>query len=83
MVILDQDRRVAVGLYQVAVGQVLRMGSPEAQALASAALDYPSPVTIRALVMAGQGTPWLASVRDAMAEVGIAGSNDVLGGSNV
>ena len=79
MVILDQDRRVAVGLYQVAVGQVVRMGSPDAQTLAAAALDYPSPVTIRALIMAGQGTPWLASVRDAMAEVGIASSNEVLG----
>ena len=81
-VIRDQDRRTAASMYAVAVGQVLRLGSPEARVLADAALDAPGPVTIRALVMAGQGQPWLASVRDALAEVGIAGSQDVLGGSN-
>lgn len=82
MVILDLDRALAAGMFRVAVGQVLRMGDSHAKALAAAALDAPGPVTIRALVHAGQGQPWLASVRDAMAEVGIAGSEDVLGGSD-
>lgn len=80
MVIRDQDRRIAASLYAVAVGQVIRLGSAEHRALAEAALDAPGPLTIRALLHAGQGQPWLASVRDAMAEVGVAGSEDVLGG---
>lgn len=80
MVIRDQDRALAAGMYRVALGQVTRMGSTEHQALAQAALDAPGPVTIRALIHAGQGQPWLASVRDALAEVGVAGSNEVLGG---
>ena len=79
MVILEQDRRLTRGIFNVAVGQVLRLGDPEAKVLAEAALAVLGPVTIRALVSAGAGQPWLASVRDALAEVGTAGSNDVLG----
>lgn len=80
MVIFDLDRALASGMYRVAIGQVIRLGTPEHQVLAEAALQAPGPVTIRALITAGQGQPWLASIRDAMAEVGIAGSNEVLGG---
>lgn len=80
MVILEQDRRLAAAMFHVAVGQVLRLGDPVAQALAEAALSAPGPMTIRALVSAGPGQPWLPSVRDALAEIGIAGSEDVLGG---
>lgn len=80
MVIIEQDRHLARGMYHVAIGQVVRFGQPEHQALAEAALSAPGPMTIRALIHAGQGQPWLASVRDALAEVGIAGSDEVLGG---
>ncbi|KQX40371.1 hypothetical protein ASD04_07005 [Devosia sp. Root436] len=83
MVIYDQDRFLAASMYRVALGQVIRLGDANAQALAEAALAAPGPLTIRALVAAGFGQPWLASVRDALAEVGIAGSDEVLGGMDV
>lgn len=82
MVILEQDRRLAAGMYRVAVGQVIRLGDPAAQVLAEAALAAPGPMTIRALIVAGAGQPWLPSIRDALAEIGIAGSQDVLGGDD-
>lgn len=83
MVIREIDRKTAVRMYQVALGIiVMRDDDIEVRRAAVAAVETPSPATIRALLRMGAGKPWLASVRDAMAEVGIAGSEDVLGGSN-
>jgi hypothetical protein len=39
----------------------------------------PNASTIRALLAAGRGRPWLTSVIDALAQVGIAAAEDVLG----
>lgn len=50
--------------------------------LAYDAVRDPSPSTIRALLAAGRGKPWLPSVVDALAEVGIAAAEDVLGGGD-
>jgi len=80
MVIRPDDRTVARAIFLVAVGMVAkREDDATARELAQAALDAPSPMTIRALVAAGRDRPWLASVVDAMAQVGIAASEDVLG----
>jgi hypothetical protein len=78
MVIREQDRSLAVHMYRVAIGIVERNDAGAAH-LAAAALDTPSPSTIRALLDAGRGRPWRASVVDALAEIGIAAIEDVLG----
>ncbi len=82
MVILEQDRRLAAGMYRVVVGQVARLADERTRTLAEAALSAPGPITIRALLTAGASEPWLSSVRDALAEVGIAAAEDVLGGGD-
>lgn len=79
MVIRPDDCQVARSIYTVAVGMVARREDDEtARSLAQAALDEPSPTAIRALVAAGRDKPWLASVIDALAQVGIAAAEDVL-----
>jgi len=81
MVIHDADRVIARRMFQIAVGMVAaREEDPTAQGLAKSALDAPSAMTIRALVAAGRDKPWLPSVIDALAQVGIAAAEDVLGG---
>lgn len=77
MVIREQDRTVARHIYTVAVG-IIERNDGDARALARAALDRPAPDTIRPLIEAGRGRPWLPMLVDAMAEVGIAASEDVL-----
>lgn len=80
MVIRPDDRTVARAIFLVAVGMVARGEDDEtARELAQAALGAPSPMTVRALVAAGWDKPWLPSVIDALAQVGIAASEDVLG----
>lgn len=79
MAILDLDRALAAGMYRVCVGRVAMLGNPEIRVLAEAALKAPGPLTIRALVNAGEGQPWLPGIRDALAEVGIAASTVILG----
>jgi hypothetical protein len=78
MVIREQDKVLAQHMYRVAIG-IIEKNDAGAAHLAAAALDTPSPATIRALLDAGRGRPWRASVVDAMAEVGIAAIEDVLG----
>lgn len=80
MVIHPDDRTVARAIFHVAVGMVAKREDDEAaRELAQAALNDPSPTTIRALVAAGRDKPWLASVVEAMAQVGVAAAEDVLG----
>lgn len=81
MVILDVDRAIAARMYHVALGIIVLRDSDEGvRHLAVAAAENPGPATIRALLAAGREKPWLASVVDALAEVGIAAAEDVLGG---
>lgn len=83
MSIEERERRIAVSAWAVAVGMVeAREPNVTLRELAADALRRPSPSTIRALVAAGRGQPWLPSVIDALAQVGIAGAEDVLGGAH-
>lgn len=79
MVITDANRRIAVAMFRVAVGQVTRLGDHDDAEYAVAALRTPNSSTLRALLGAGRGKDWLPSVIDALAEVGIAGAEVVLG----
>lgn len=83
MVIREADRVIARRMYQVAVGLVAEREPMPYRELAYDAVSAPSPATIRALLAAGRGKPWLPSVVDALAEVGIAAAEDVLGGEDV
>lgn len=78
MVIRESDRRLALGAYRVAVGMI-RQRDPAVADLAKAALDHPTPITVRALLTAGAGKPWLPMLLEALAQVGVAGAEDVLG----
>jgi hypothetical protein len=79
MVIRDEDRDIARRMYHVALGIiVMRDEDVEVRRLAVAAVESPGPATIRALLAAGWERPWLDSVVDALAEVGIAASEDIL-----
>ena len=73
------DRQIAIDVYRIALGQVVRLGDTFAAEAAVKALRLPSASTIRALIAAGHGREWLPSVVDALAEVGIAAAEDVLG----
>jgi hypothetical protein len=77
MVIREQDRVLAVHMYRACVG-IIERNDGAVRALAAAALDRPSPDTIRPLMDAGRGKPWLPSLIDALAQVGMAASEDVL-----
>ena len=76
----EVSRQIAIGVYRIALGQVVRLGDAAASEAAVEALRMPNPSTIRALLVAGHGTEWLPSIVDALAEVGIAAAADVLGG---
>ncbi|OAM76026.1 hypothetical protein [Devosia elaeis] len=78
MVIRGSDRRLAIGAYRVAVGMIAQRDLIVAD-LAKAALDHPTPITVRALLTAGAGKPWLPLLLEALAQVGVAGAEDVLG----
>lgn len=78
MVIDRSSRRLARHMFRVGVGLV-ELHDAEARATARAALDRPCADTIRDLLDACRGKPWLPSVVDALAQVGIAGAEDVLG----
>lgn len=82
MVIRAADKLIARRMYQVAVGLVAEREPMPHRELAYDALNCPSPSTIRALLAAGRGQPWLPSVIDALAEIGIAAAEDVLGDHN-
>lgn len=79
MVIRESDRRLAVGAYRVAVGMIAQRDATVAD-LATAALEHPTPMTVRALLTAGAGRPWLPMLLEALAQVGVAGVEDVLTG---
>ena len=77
MAVSEKDRRIARAMWGVAAGMV-ESRDPEARDVARLALAYPTPENIRSLVIAGRGREWLPSVIDALAQVGIAASEDVL-----
>lgn len=79
MVITDANRAIARSMFRVAVGLVAAKEPIHIAEYAYDALRNPTASTIRALLAVGRGQEWLPSVRDAMAEVGIAGAEDVLG----
>jgi hypothetical protein len=79
MVIHDADRAVARRMFEVAVGLVATREPPHIAEVAYQAMRLPNASTIRALLSAGRGQPWLDSVIDAVAQVGIAAAEDVLG----
>ncbi|UYO00182.1 MAG: hypothetical protein KIT02_02835 [Devosia sp.] len=79
MVIRESDRRLARGAYQVAVGMIGQR-DPSVADIAAAALEHPSPITVRAPLSAGAGKPWLPMLLEALAQVGVAGAEDVLKG---
>lgn len=78
MVIRDVDRAIARRIYQIAVGLVAARETGSISELAQEALDYPRPATIHALLNASRGREWLPSVTDALAQVGIIASEDML-----
>jgi len=78
MVIREADLRIARASYRVAVGMIATR-DPDAAALAQAALDHPLPITVRALLSAGDGKPWQPSLIDALAQIGIAAINEIMG----
>jgi hypothetical protein len=78
MVIHDADRAVARSMFEVAVGMVAAREEIHIAEYAHDALRNPCAATIRALLSRGRGEPWLASVVDAVAQVGIAAAEDVL-----
>jgi hypothetical protein len=79
MVIRPADKEVARRMYEVAVGMVAAREHVSVAELAQDALEMPTPSSIRALLAVGRGEPWLPSVIDALAQVGIAAAEDVLG----
>jgi len=78
MVIDESSRRLARHMFRVGVGLVEHLDA-DCRALARAALDRPCAETIRDLLDAGRGKAWLPSVIDALAQVGIAAAEDVIG----
>ena len=78
MVIDATSRSLARHMFRVGVGLV-ELHDAEARAIARAALDRPCADTIRNLLNAGRGKAWLPSVIDALAQVGVAAAEDVLG----
>ena len=78
MVIGASDRAIARGMFTVALGLIARNAGPTAAELAIDAGRMPTASTIRALLAIGRGQPWLPALTDALVEVGIAASEDVL-----
>lgn len=79
MVIRESDRRLAISAFRVAVGMIAQRDRAVAD-IAAAALEHPTPITVRALLSAGAGKPWLPMLLEALAQVGVAGAEDVLKG---
>ena len=80
MVVTEANRQTAFAMYRVAMGMIMRLGEPHEQELAHAALITPNSSNCRALLVAGRGKAWEASVRDALCEIGIAGAYEVFEG---
>jgi hypothetical protein len=83
MVIREADRAIARRMYEVAVGMVAAREQASVAELAHDALNTPTPSSIRALLAVGHGRPWLPSVIDALAQVGIAAIEDVMAPDHV
>lgn len=78
MTIEERERRIAISAWGMAAGMI-EYRDPSVRHLARAALDRPCAATIRPLLEAGHGKPWLPSLIEALAQVGVAASEDVLG----
>lgn len=72
------ERLIALRMWGVAAGMV-EYRDPEAQPVLRDALERPCPETIHALLEFGRGRQWLPCVLDALVQVGIAASEDILG----
>lgn len=83
MIIRAADRQVARSVWQVAAGLILRGADQTAREAAFLALKQPSPSTMRELLALGRGKPWLPALTDALVEIGIAASGDVLSTSTL
>lgn len=68
-------------MWEIAVSMIAAR-DPEVADLAHAALDHPTPMTVRALLAAGRGREWQLMLVEALAQVGIAAVEDVLGGDD-
>lgn len=82
MVIRERDRAIARSSFRVAVG-IIERRHPDVSDIARAALEHPGPITVRALLHAGNGKPWQRMLIEALAEAGVAAAEDVLGGADV
>lgn len=81
MVIRKVDRTVAARMFHVAVGiVVMRDDDVAVRRLAIAAVENPSPETVRDLLAVSIGKPWRESVIDALAECGVVAIGDVMRG---
>jgi len=78
MAISFTNRQIARSMWGVAAGLV-EARDPAARDIARLALEVPTSENIRTLIVFGHGKEWLPSIIGALAEVGIAAAEDVLG----
>lgn len=67
--------------FHVALG-VVAVREPQHRDAMAEALEHPSPSSIRRVLELSRGQPWRESVLEAVAEVGLAASAEILGGGN-
>lgn len=67
--------------FNVALG-IVAVRRPEHREIMSEAMGRPSPTTNRRVLELSHGQPWRESVLEAVAEVGLAASAEILGGGN-
>lgn len=67
--------QIAQSMYCVALRLAQHEAGPEAYVAIKAAIDRPSPETIRAVLAAGVGQPWRMRIEHALIEMGIAASD--------
>jgi len=67
--------------FSIALG-VVAVRAPEHREIMTAAMDQPSPESIRRVLELSRGQPWRESVLEAVAEVGLAACAEILGGRN-
>lgn len=82
MVIRESDWRFARNAFAAAVGMIAQRDA-DVTDIARAALSHPTPMTARALLNAGAGKPWAGMLIEALAQVGVAAADDVLGGDSI
>lgn len=68
--------------FNVALG-VVAVREPQHRDVMAEAMEHPSPDSIRRVLELSRGQPWRESVLEAVAEVGLAASADILRGNDV